>query len=233
MTDSLPRIARDVIDCTRCPRLRAYGAEVARIKRRAYRDESYWGRPVPGFGVPDARVLLVGLAPGAHGAHRTGRMFTGDDSGNWLYAALYRAGLSNQEAATSAEDGLVLRGAYITATCRCAPPDNLPTMQERAACEEFLDRELEVLHDLRVIVALGRIAWEAVLGRAVRIDRASVPRPRPRFAHGASVRVPPRAGAGAVTLIGCYHPSRQNTNTGRLTRTMLDGVLHEAVALAG
>jgi len=202
------------------------------VKRRAYRDETYWGRPVPAFGDPKARVVLVGLAPAAHGANRTGRMFTGDDSGNWLYAALHDAGLASQPTSVSRDDGLRLLGTLITATCRCAPPDNKPTPEERRSCSEYLDRELDQLADVRVVVALGKIGWDAVLERARRVDRASVPRPRPVFAHGAEANLVVRAGSKPVTLLASYHPSRQNTNTGVLTRPMLQAIMRRARELA-
>ena len=223
---------RDVVACERCPRLRAHCLEIARVKRRAFRDETYWGRPVPSFGDRRAHILLVGLAPAAHGANRTGRMFTGDDSGNWLYAALHRAGLANRPVSTSVDDGLELTGARITASCRCAPPDNTPTPDELAACAPFLDREIAQLDDLRVVVALGKIAWDAVLRAAARNAPNSVLRPRPAFGHGAQARIDLREDAPSVTLLGSYHPSRQNTNTGKLTRPMLDRVMKKAVALA-
>jgi len=202
------------------------------VKRRAFRDQTYWGRPVPGFGDQGARVLLCGLAPAAHGANRTGRMFTGDDSGNWLYAALYRAGFATQQTASGAGDGLELRDAFITASARCAPPDNKPTPQELAACAPFLAREFALLDRVRVVVALGQIAWSATLQHARRVDPASVPTPRPQFGHGAEARVRVRTGDGLVTLLASYHPSRQNTNTGRLTRAMLDDILNRARELA-
>jgi uracil-DNA glycosylase family 4 len=223
--DSWKRLTHDVVSCECCPRLRTHCAEIARVKRRAFRDQTYWGRPVPGFGDPNARVLICGLAPAAHGANRTGRMFTGDDSGNWLYAALHRAGLASQPGATATDDGLTLHGAYITASARCAPPDNKPTPAELTACAPFLDRELALLPNLRVAVALGHIAWSTMLACALRADPESVSSPRPKFAHGAQTRVRLRAGGPLVALLGCYHPSRQNTNTGRLTREMLDAVI--------
>jgi uracil-DNA glycosylase family 4 len=174
--------------------------------------------------------VLVGLAPAAHGANRTGRMFTGDDSGAWLYAALHRAGLASEPRSTDVRDRLVLRSAFITASARCAPPDNKPTPQELRNCAPFLDRELDMLVDARVVIALGKIAWDTVLRRASRVDADAVPSPRPAFGHGAVATVPIRRVAAAVTLLGSYHPSRQNTNTGRLTRPMLDAVLKRAVA---
>ena len=200
------------------------------MKRRAFREETYWGKPVPGFGDRRARILLVGLAPAAHGANRTGRMFTGDDSGNWLYAALHKAGLANQPGSRHAEDGLALRSAFITASARCAPPDNKPTPEELAHCAPFLDREIELLPDLNVVVALGKIAWDTVLRRAAR--SGEVRRPRPCFGHGEVASVRLVAGGPEVALVGSYHPSRQNTNTGKLTRAMLDDVLRRAVTLS-
>jgi uracil-DNA glycosylase family 4 len=228
---SWDRLNGEIVACERCPRLRAHCIEIARVKRRAFRNETYWGRPVPGFGDTAARLLLCGLAPAAHGANRTGRMFTGDDSGNWLYAALHRAGFASQAASVGRDDGLALSGAFISASARCAPPDNKPTPAELTACAPFLDREIALLSDLRVVVALGQIAWTTVLGHARRIDPASVPSPRPRFAHGAETQLRVGSGLAPVTLLGSYHPSRQNTNTGRLTRPMLDAVLLRARAL--
>jgi uracil-DNA glycosylase family 4 len=222
----LERVEREIVRCRACPRLVAWREAVAHARRRAYRDEAYWGRPVPGFGDGRARVVLVGLAPGAHGANRTGRMFTGDGSGEFLYAALHRAGLASAPASRSRDDGLVLRGAFLTNACRCAPPENRPTPGELARCAPFLDRELDALPAARVLVALGAIAWTATLAHLARAGHA-LPRPRPRFGHGALVAL-----GGAPALLGCYHPSRQNTQTGRLTPPMLDAVLARAVALA-
>ncbi len=223
---SLARIASEIVGCRACPRLVAWREEVARTRRRAYRDEVYWGRPVPGFGDARARVALIGLAPGAHGANRTGRMFTGDASGDFLYAALHRAGLSSSPRSESRDDGLVLRGAFITSACRCVPPGNRPAPRELARCAPFLDRELAALHRVRVLVALGSVGWAAALAHLVRAGHA-LPRPRPRFGHGALLALP-----GAPALVGSYHPSRQNTQTGRLTPAMLDAVLGRALALA-
>ncbi len=175
--------------------------------------------------------MLCGLAPAAHGANRTGRMFTGDDSGNWLYAALYRAGYASQDTSSDERDGLELRDAFITASARCAPPDNKPNPEELAACAPFLVREFALLARVQVVIALGQIAWNAMLQHARRIDPASVPTPRPKFGHGAEARVRFRTADGLVTLLGSYHPSRQNTNTGRLTRAMLDDILTRASAL--
>jgi uracil-DNA glycosylase family 4 len=216
-----------IVRCRLCPRLVAWREEVARTKRRAYLDQQYWGRPVPGFGDPAARVVLVGLAPGAHGANRTGRMFTGDRSGAFLYGALHRAGLASQPTSISRDDGLELRGAFITAAARCAPPDNRPTPEELARCAPFLDAELALLREARVFLALGAIGWDAVLAHLARLGRPP-PRPRPRFGHGAEWSIP-----GGPALLGSYHPSQQNTQTGRLTPAMLDAVLRRAVELAG
>jgi uracil-DNA glycosylase family 4 len=227
------RLHDDVVSCERCPRLRAHCLEVARVKRRAFRDQTYWGRPVPGFGDVNARVLLCGLAPAAHGANRTGRMFTGDDSGNWLYAALHSAGFATQPVASGVDDGLALQDAYITASARCAPPDNKPTPVELASCAPFLESEIAMLSRLRVVVALGRIAWTTILGVSRRADPAAFPSPAPAFGHGAETSIRIRANTGPVALVASYHPSRQNTNTGRLTRSMLDDVLTRARDLAG
>lgn len=193
-------------------------------KRRAFRDEEYWGRPLPGFGDRRARVLILGLAPAAHGANRTGRMFTGDRSGEWLYAALHRAGLGNRPRSVGPGDGLALSGVFISAACRCAPPGNKPTRDELEACAPFFVRETELLRDLEGVLALGKIAWDAALRRARVVASARVPRPLPRFGHLAESRIPFRADGGHVWLLGSYHPSQQNTQTGRLTRSMWDAV---------
>jgi uracil-DNA glycosylase family 4 len=222
-------LRRDIVACARCPRLRAHCAEVARVRRRAYRGEVYWGLPVPGFGDARARLLIVGLAPAAHGANRTGRMFTGDSSGEWLWRALHGAGLASRAESSSRDDGLALRGGFVTAACRCAPPDNRPTPAELAACAPFLDREIELLPEVRVVLALGRIAWDAVLRRARRVAPSSVASPAPVFGHGASTRLALRGDRPPVLVLGCYHPSRQNTQTGRLTRRMLASVVRRAV----
>ncbi len=224
--DRLATLEDDIIRCRACPRLVAWREEVAREKRRAYREEVYWGRPVPGFGAPAAPLFVLGLAPGAHGANRTGRMFTGDASGDFLYAALFRAGLASQPTSERRGDGLALRSCFIGAAARCAPPDNAPAPDELARCAGFLDRELEVLRP-RAVLALGAVAWEAALGAFARAG-AAVPRPRARFAHGAEVSL-----AGAPALVGSYHVSRQNTQTGRLTAAMFDAVLRRAMVLAG
>ncbi|HEY6318141.1 MAG TPA: uracil-DNA glycosylase [Acidimicrobiia bacterium] len=220
------RLRSEVVACRACPRLVAWREEVARTKRAAYRDERYWGRPVPGFGDPHASILLVGLAPAAHGGNRTGRVFTGDRSGDWLYGALHRAGLANQATSVSVDDGLRLDGAYVTAVVKCAPPDNAPTTGERDQCRPYFARELALLADARVAVALGGYAY-AALCRALADEGVAVPRPRPAFGHG--VEVP----TGRFTILGCYHPSQQNTFTGRLTEPMLDAVVARARELAG
>ncbi|HLJ01946.1 MAG TPA: uracil-DNA glycosylase [Solirubrobacteraceae bacterium] len=207
--------------CRRCPRLVAWREEVARVKRAAFADQEYWGRPVPGFGDPRARVLVVGLAPAAHGGNRTGRIFTGDRSGDWLFAALYRAGFANQPTSVSRDDGLELRDMYIAAAVRCAPPVNRPLPSERDNCLPYLVSELELLEGLRVIVCLGSFAWDAAL-RVLGAHGAVAPRPRPRFGHLAEGRV------GDYVLLGSYHPSQQNTFTGKLTEPMFDAVFTRA-----
>lgn len=213
-----------IVACEACPRLRGWCREVAREKRAAFRGEEYWGRPVPNFGDPEATGLIVGLAPAAHGANRTGRMFTGDRSGDFLYAALHRAGLANQPSAVSRDDGLHLKGVYITAALRCAPPANKPTPGQLANCRAFLLEEITTLKP-RVILCLGAIGWNAAL-RAIETLEFNLTSPRPRFSHGAELR------AGRVTMIGCYHVSQQNTFTGRLTESMIDRALARAKALA-
>jgi len=214
--DSLQAIAEDVVACRACPRLVEWREQVARDKRAAYAEETYWGRPVPGFGDHRARLVIVGLAPAAHGANRTGRMFTGDRSGDWLYAALHRAGLANQPESTAVDDGLELNGVFITAPVKCAPPANKPTPEERANCASFMHRELAVLPDARVIMALGQIGYQAVA------QHLGI-RPRPKFGHG--VEVPLEDGR---TVICSYHVSQQNTFTGKLTEEMLDAVFRRA-----
>ena len=219
-------VARAVVACERCPRLRRWCAAVAREKVRRFADQEYWGRPVPGFGDPDARLLLVGLAPAAHGANRTGRMFTGDSSGDWLYAALHAHGFANQATSTSRDDGLRLTGCYVTAAARCAPPGNKPTPAELTRCRPYLERELTVLGRVRVIVALGHIAHASLLAALASLGR--LPEGAwPRFAHGAEAILP-----GGVVLLDSYHPSRQNTNTGRLTRPMWNATFRRARVLA-
>lgn len=224
---SLPSVRRQIVTCTRCPRLRAYCARVAREKKAAHRDDTYWGKPVPGFGDPAASVLVLGLAPAAHGANRTGRVFTGDGSGDFLMRAMHACGLANIPTSRHADDGLSLTEAYIAAAVRCAPPANKPTPREIASCAPHLEAELQALGGLRVVVALGRIAADAYW-RLAR-DRGVEPRPKPPFAHGA-VFVP--ATDAVPALVMSYHPSRQNTNTGRLTAPMLEQVFRTARRLA-
>lgn len=220
---TIEALQRAIPHCQRCPELRSYCAEVARTKRRAYADWDYWGRPVPGFGDPQACIVIVGLAPAAHGANRTGRMFTGDRSGDFLYAALHRAGLANQPTATDRNDGLALRGVFITAALRCAPPANKPTPLQLQHCRPHLVAELQLLRP-RVILCLGAIAWQATLA-ALQEAAMPMPTPRPRFAHGAEIVI------ANITILGCYHVSQQNTFTGRLTEGMLDAVLARASSL--
>jgi uracil-DNA glycosylase family 4 len=220
----LAELEAEIVGCRACPRLVAWRELVAREKRAAFAGETYWGRPIPGFGDPRARVLLLGLAPAAHGANRTGRVFTGDRSGDFLYAALHRAGLANQARSVSRDDGLVLRGVWVTLSARCAPPGNAPRPDELARCSPWLGRELELVRP-GVLLALGAIAWASVL-RIFRARGIDVPRPAPRFAHGAEVSLP-----GAPWLVGAYHVSQQNTQTGRLTPAMFDAVLRRALAL--
>jgi uracil-DNA glycosylase len=225
-SDSFARLNGEIASCRACPRLVAWREEVASTKRAAFRDDDYWGRPVPGFGDPTARLLIVGLAPAAHGANRTGRMFTGDRSGDWLYASLYRTGYANQPASVSRDDGLELTGAYISAAVRCAPPQNKPTPTERDRCRPYLDRELALLDRADVIVTLGAFGYEA-LWSALRDAGTDLPKPRPHFGH--LIEVPtPRA-----TILGCFHPSQQNTFTGKLTEPMIDAVFARARALTG
>src|SRR6202167_1898366 len=217
----------EVVACVRCPRLVAYRELIAREKRRAYRDQEYWGKPVPGFGDPNARVLVLGLAPGAHGSNRTGRPFTGDASGNFMYPVLYEVGFASQPTATNRDDGLTLKNLYITAAVRCAPPDNKPTLQELAACAPFLDREIAGLKNVRVVVALGKIGFDAYLNflkrRGVLASKKGY-----LFKHGASYRMP-----DGKVLLASYHPSNQNTQTGKLTRKMFVEIFQEAARLAG
>jgi uracil-DNA glycosylase family 4 len=214
--NELALLQRKIVACTRCPRLRDHSREVARVKRRAYLDQDYWGQPVPSFGDPDARVLILGLAPGAHGANRTGRMFTGDKSGEFLYRALFETGFASQPTSVSRTDGLTLSGAYISASAHCAPPDNKPTREELENCRPYLERELSLLKNLRVVVALGRIAFDtylAILGQ------------RAKFGHNV-------AHAFSPILIASYHPSQQNTSTGKLTAPMLREVFERAAIMS-
>ena len=219
-SDSLERVLHDVINCFRCPRLVEWREQVAREKRASFRDQEYWGRPVPGFGDPDARLLIVGLAPGAHGGNRTGRIFTGDRSGDWLFGALYRAGFASQPTSVHRDDGLRLIGAYIAAVVRCAPPANKPLPDERDNCLPYLARELALLKRVRVIVGLGSYALDGV-------SLAFGLRPRPKFGHAREIALP-----DGPTILCCFHPSQQNTFTGKLTEAMLDGVFARARELA-
>lgn len=232
---ALQRARRAIVTCVACPRLRVYCEGVARTKRAAYRAQTYWGRPVPGYGDPAATLLLLGLAPAAHGANRTGRVFTGDGrggSGDFLMSALHRAGLASIPTAHAVDDGLTLRGAFIAATARCAPPANKPTPEEVVNCRPHLAAEVAALPNLRVVVALGKIAWDAWL--AFVGERVTLPRPRPAFAHGATARLaaPTAPGPERLVLVGCFHPSRQNTHTGRVTPAMYDEVFGLACRLA-
>ncbi len=231
--DSLEVVHDEITSCRRCPRLVAWREQVAVERRAAYRDQEYWGRGVPGFGDPAARLVIVGLAPAAHGANRTGRMFTGDRSGDWLYRALWRAGFANQPESRAIDDGLELRGAYVTSPVKCAPPANKPTPAEVATCRPFLERELALLTEARVCVALGHLAYDVLC------SHFGI-RPKPRFGHGVEVQIPaasdtaagsPRS--GPLHLLCSYHVSQQNTFTGRLTEAMLDAVLTRARGLAG
>jgi uracil-DNA glycosylase family 4 len=218
---ALARLEDEVVACRACPRLVAWREQVGAERRAAFRDEEYWARPVPGFGDPAARVAIVGLAPAAHGANRTGRMFTGDRSGDFLYAALWRTGFANQPTSRHRDDGLALRGAWITAPVRCAPPANKPTPDERDRCRPFLEAELALLADLRVFVPLGQFGYQVLCG-------VLGVRPRPAFGHGAEVRLP-----GGRAMVASFHVSQQNTFTGKLTEPMLDAVLLRARELAG
>jgi uracil-DNA glycosylase len=225
----LAALADEITRCRRCPRLVAWREQVAREPRAAFAKQEYWGRPLPGFGDPLARVLVLGLAPAAHGANRTGRMFTGDRSGDFLFAALSRAGFANQPLSRSRDDGLALTDVWITAAVRCAPPANRPTPAERDACLPWSTRELGLLGGVRVVLCLGAFAWDAALRLIATLhdDETRLPAPRPRFGHGVEV------GGEPHTLIGCYHPSQQNTFTGKLTEPMIDAVLVRARELAG
>jgi uracil-DNA glycosylase family 4 len=222
---ALAMLTQEIVGCRRCPRLVAWREQVAHDKVKRFRAEPYWGRPLPGFGDPDARILILGLAPAAHGGNRTGRVFTGDASGDFLWAALHRAGLADRPSSRRADDGLTLRDTYIAAAVRCAPPANKPTVAERDACGPFLERELALLRTVRVILALGQFGWDAAM--RTQAGAGSVVHPKPRFGHGVEAPV------GVRTLIGSYHPSQQNTFTGRLTVAMFDAVIERAVVLAG
>jgi uracil-DNA glycosylase family 4 len=222
---ALAVLVAEIVECRRCPRLVDWRERVARDKVRRFRDETYWGRPLPGFGDPDGRILLLGLAPAAHGGNRTGRVFTGDASGDFLWAALHAAGLADRPASDRADDGLTLTDAYIAAAVRCAPPANKPTTHERDTCAPYLEREVRLLERLVVVVALGQFGWDAAL-RALDALGHEV-RPKPRFGHGREAVI------GPYRLLGSYHPSQQNTFTGRLTRPMFGAVLERARELAG
>ncbi len=225
----LAAVEREIHACRRCPSLVDWREEVARVKRAAYAGEDYWGRPAAGFGDPSARLLIFGLAPAAHGANRTGRFFTGDRSGEFLMGGLHRAGYANQPRSDRADDGLELTDAFITAAVRCAPPANRPTPAERDACLPFAVRELAELREVRVVLCLGAFAWDAALRLRSAVSGQPPPRPRPRFGHGAIFDPPPGA---PWPLLGCFHPSQQNTFTGRLTPAMLDDVLARARAMS-
>ncbi len=220
----LDRLEAEVVVCRACPRLVAWREEAARVKVARFAAQEYWGRPVPGFGDPAARVMILGLAPAAHGGNRTGRIFTGDRSGDFLFASLHSCGFANQPTSVSRDDGLGLAGAFVSAVNRCAPPANKPTPQERDTCLPFLEREIEALADLRVIVTLGSFAWDGSLRALAALGHSA--RPKPRFGHGVEAVV------GPFTLLGCFHPSQQNTFTGKLTPAMLDGVFTRARGLA-
>jgi uracil-DNA glycosylase family 4 len=219
--DALASLAAQVAECRACPRLVAWREEVARVKRASFAGEDYWGRPVPGFGDPAARVFVLGLAPAAHGGNRTGRVFTGDRSGDWLFAALHRAGFANQPTSVSRDDGLKLHDCYVTAAVKCAPPQNRPLPEERVNCQPWLERELALIDRATVIVCLGAFGWEAALKTI-----GGAPRPRPKFGHGAETPL------GRYTLLGSFHPSQQNTFTGKLTEPMFDDVFRRARELA-
>ena len=223
---ALGAVEREIVECRACPRLVAWREQVAREKVARFAHETYWGRPVPGFGDPAARLVLVGLAPAAHGGNRTGRIFTGDRSGDFLFASLYRCGLANQPTSTSSGDGLTLDGVWVAAVNRCAPPGNKPTPEERDRCVPFLVRELALL-PARVVLALGSFAWDGALRAISHAEGVANPRPKPRFGHGAEASV------GSFKLIGAFHPSQQNTFTGKLTPQMFDDVVQRARSLAG
>ena len=224
--DPLAALEREIVVCRACPRLVSWRERVAREKRAAFAGEPYWGRPLPGFGDPRATVVVLGLAPAAHGGNRTGRVFTGDRSGDWLFGALHATGMANQPTSRSRDDGLELHGCWVTAAVRCAPPANKPTPAERDTCLPYAVRELELLGRVSAIVCLGSFAWDAAL-RILAARGTELPRPRPRFGHGTEATI------GELTLLGCYHPSQQNTFTGRLRPGMMEAVLQRARELAG
>lgn len=219
--DSLQELNEQIVGCRKCPRLVEWRERVAREKKRMYRSEEYWGKPVPGWGDPKARVYIIGLAPAAHGGNRTGRVFTGDSSGDFLYSSLYRAGFANKPTSVSRDDGLKLTDVYIGAAARCAPPDNKPSLQEFANCNPYLQREFELFPNVRILIGLGLIGFNAALG-VLNKHGIALPRPRPKFGHNVLYRL------GQYSVIGTYHPSRQNTNTGKLTQAMFDAVFARA-----
>jgi len=218
---ALDELNAEVVVCTKCPRLVEWRQRVAREKRASFADWTYWGRPVPGWGDPEARILVVGLAPAAHGGNRTGRVFTGDRSGDWLFASMYRCGLANQPTSTHRDDGLKLTDIYISAVVKCAPPANKPTIDERDNCIPYFVREMDILPNVKVMIALGSFGWDGAL-RVWELSGHPRPRPKPRFGHLAEVDL------GGVVLVGSYHPSQQNTFTGKLTEEMMDAVFHRA-----
>ena len=222
---ALDELNAEIVVCRKCPRLVEWREQVALERRAAFAEQEYWGRPLPGFGDPDARILVVGLAPAAHGGNRTGRIFTGDRSGDFLFEALYRCGLSNQPTSTHRDDGLRLRGAYVAAVNRCCPPGNRPSTDERENCLPYLVREMDLLSRLRVLVPLGSFAWDGALLALARLGHP-VPRPRPKFGHGAEASI------GPFALVGSFHPSQQNTFTGKLTQSMLQDVVRRAIELS-
>ncbi len=213
-----------MVHCERCPRLRKYCLEIAKNKKREFKDEPYWGHPVPSFGDPNARIFILGLAPAAHGANRTGRMFTGDSSGRWLYKALHRVGLASQETSTNRKDGLVLNNVYISATAHCAPPDNKPTPKEIANCSSYLEREYHLLKKVRLYLALGNIGYQAIL-RLLAGQGVALPRPKVKFQHNGLIEL------GDKRILMSYHPSRQNTQTGKLTEKMWNSIFERAIKL--
>ena len=231
---TLAVLDRDLCDCRACPRLVAWREEVGRVKRKSFADQTYWARPIPGFGPPDARLLIVGLAPAAHGGNRTGRMFTGDRSGDILVEALHALGLANQPTSVAADDGLRLRGVRFTAPVHCAPPDNKPTPAERDTCRSWLVRELELMRpSVRAMVVLGAFGWQALFPAIAAAGSWTVPKPRPAFGHATRVELAAADGGAALAIHGCYHVSQQNTFTGRLTPQMLRDVIGAAAAEAG
>ncbi len=222
LREQIGLLQNELVQCRRCSRLVEWREQIAREKVKRFAEEEYWGRPVPSFGDPNARLLIVGLAPAAHGGNRTGRIFTGDRSGDWLFRALHKAGFANQPSSQHREDGLRLKDCYITATCHCAPPENKPTLEEMRNCRPFLLREMELLRRVRVIVALGKIGFEAALAAFADVYGKEYA-PKPKFKHGVQLQLNEN-----VTLIGSFHPSQQNTFTGRLTETMFDGIFRRA-----